>query len=254
MKTQLVRIEKADNTALSARLDQPEEQFIATVLFAHCFTCGKDILAASRISRRLVGQGFAVLRFDFAGIGASDGEFADTNFSSNIQDLIDAANWLKENYAAPSLVIGHSLGGTATLAASDQLPEAKAFVTIGSPSDPRFILDLVGQESIRQIEANGIAEVNLEGRLFRIKRQFLNDVFEQKVLQKIRSLKRPLLIMHSPVDQIVNIDHATAIFHAASHPKSFISLGNADHLVTHQKDAEFVAGVISAWSSHSIIG
>lgn len=252
MKTQLVRIETANHIALSARLDQPEGEYIATALFAHCFTCGKDILAASRISRRLVTQGFAVLRFDFAGIGASEGEFADTNFTSNIQDLIEASRWLKLHYSAPSLIIGHSLGGTAILAAAAQLPEAKAFVTIGSPSDSKFVFDLVGEENIQRIEANGVADVNLEGCTFRIQKQFLKDASEHKVLSQIRSLHRPLLIMHSPVDAIVDIGHATAIFHAAAHPKSFVSLGNADHLITGQKDAEFIADLIAAWSSYTV--
>lgn len=252
MKTLPISIETTSGLTLSARLDLPDGAYTATALFAHCFTCGKDILAASRISRRLVAHGFAVLRFDFTGLGASEGEFADTNFTSNIGDLVEAANWLRNNYEAPSLLIGHSLGGTAILAAAQQLPEARALVTIGSPSDPRHIFKLIGERSLQEIESAGDAEVNLEGRTFRIKKQFLLDAAEQRVLQQVHDLKRPLLIMHSPVDNIVHIDHATAIFHAAAHPKSFVSLGTADHLLNDRADADFVADVISAWSGRHI--
>lgn len=252
MKTLPVDIKTTSDLILSARLDLPDEPYTATALFAHCFTCGKDILAASRISRRLVAHGFAVLRFDFTGLGASEGEFADTNFSSNIQDLAEAADWLQNNYKAPSLLIGHSLGGTAMLAAAHLLPEARALVTIGSPSDPRHIFKLIGERSLQEIEAAGDAEVNLEGRTFRIKKQFLLDAAEQRVLQQVRNLKRPLLIMHSPIDSIVHIDHATAIFQAAAHPKSFVSLGDADHLLSDRTDSDFVADVIAAWSGRHI--
>ena len=191
MKTLPTQIQTTAGPKLSARLDMPDEAFRATALFAHCFTCGKDILAASRISRRLVAQGFAVLRFDFAGLGASEGEFADTNFSSNVQDLVDAADWLRQNYQAPALMIGHSLGGTAILAASGQIPEARAYVTIGSPSDPRHIFELIGGTGLEAIEDAGEAEVNLEGRIFRIKKQFLRDAAEQRVLEQVRNFHKP---------------------------------------------------------------
>jgi alpha-beta hydrolase superfamily lysophospholipase len=248
MKTLPIQIETATGIKLSARLDRPDADFGTTALFAHCFTCGKDVLAASRISRRLVAQGFAVLRFDFTGLGTSEGEFADTNFSSNIKDLVEAAEWLRQHYEAPSLVIGHSLGGTAILAASPQLPDAKAFVTIGSPSDPRLILKLIGEGNLEEIENKGDAEVILEGRTFRIKKQFLEDAMEQRVLNHVRNLNRPLMLMHSPVDTTVHIDHATALFHAAPHPKSFVSLADADHLISNKGDADFIADVIAAWS------
>jgi len=200
MKTLQVRIETPSGTSLAASLDQPEGNYTAIALFAHCFTCSKDILAASRISRRLVAQGFAVLRFDFTGLGASEGDFADTNFSSNIQDLVAAGAWLQHNYQSPSLLIGHSLGGTAILAAAQQFPDAKAFVTIGSPSDPRHISKLIDERSLEEIEAQGDAEVNLGGRRFHMKKQFFLDAMEQRVLQQVRNLKRPLLVMHSPED------------------------------------------------------
>lgn len=248
MKTQNIQIETAAGLRLSARFDRPEGNVIATALFAHCFTCGKDILAAGRISRRLVAQGYAVFRFDFTGLGASEGEFAETNFSSNIQDLVEAARWLEKHYQAPSLMIGHSLGGTAILAAARQLPQARAFVTIGSPSDPRHIFKLIGEQSLEEIAAAGDAEVMLEGRAFRIKQQFLMDASEQRVLTEVRGLGRPLMIMHSPLDTTVEIDHATALFHAAAHPKSFVSLGEADHLISDRIDTDFIADVIASWS------
>lgn len=248
MKTLPIRIETASGPVLSARLDLPDQNYVATALFAHCFTCGKDILAASRISRRLVEQGYAVLRFDFTGLGSSEGEFADTNFSSNIEDLIKSADWLRHHYQAPSLIIGHSLGGTAILAAAEQLIEARAFVTIGSPSDPRHIFNLIGASSLQEIKTAGDAQVNLAGRTFRIKQQFLLDAEEQRVLQQVRRLRRPLLVMHSPQDETVPVEHATAIFHAAAHPKSFVSLGDADHLLSERVDTDFIADVIAAWS------
>lgn len=252
MKTLPIQIQTSSGVALAARLDLPDSGFHAAALFAHCFTCGKDIAAAGRISRGLVKQGFAVLRFDFAGIGASEGEFADTNFSSNVQDLVDSANWLAEHYKPPELLIGHSLGGTAILAASALLPEIKGLVTIGSPSEPRHILELIGQSSLDVIESSGSADVDLEGRIFHIKKQFLLDVAGQRVLHQVRRLNKPLLVMHAPEDKTVPISHATAIFQAAVHPKSFVSLGEADHLVTNKVDAEFIADVIAAWSKRYI--
>jgi putative redox protein len=252
MKTISIQIPASSGISLAARLDLPDDTYRATVLFAHCFTCGKDILAASRIARGLVAQGFAVLRFDFAGIGASEGEFADTNFSSNIQDVADAADWLRAHYQAPELIIGHSLGGTAVIAASPRLPEAKGYVTIGSPSDPRHMLELIGASSLKVIEREGAADVNLEGRIFHIRKQFLNDVQEQQVLHQVRQLHKPLLIMHAPGDRTVPISHATAFFQAAAHPKSFISLGEADHLVANKVDAEFIAEMIATWSKRYI--
>lgn len=248
MKTQLIDIPTTNGLHLSARLDYPDTPALATALFAHCFTCGKDIVAASRISRRLVALGVAVLRFDFSGLGASEGDFADTNFSSNIQDLVDAAEWLGRNHHPPSLLIGHSLGGTAILAAARQLPAAQAFVTIGAPSDPRHIFKLIGDHTIEEIERNGDATVMLENRAFRIRKQFLQDASEHRVLNDVRALNRPLLIMHSPIDTTVHIDHATALFHAATHPKSFVSLGSADHLISNRMDADFIADLVVAWS------
>lgn len=252
MKTQSIQIETLSGQVLAAKLDLPEQEYEAMALFAHCFTCGKDILAASRISRRLADHGFAVLRFDFTGLGASEGEFADTNFSSNIDDLAQAAEWLRINHSAPTLIIGHSLGGTAALAASEHFSEAQAFVTIGSPSEPRHIFNLIGESSMQEIEMNGDALVSLAGRQFHIKNQFLQDAREQHVLQQVRRLKRPLLVMHAPNDATVPVEHATEIFHAAAHPKSFISLGEADHLLGQKIDTDFIADLITSWSSRYI--
>jgi putative redox protein len=236
-----------DGQKLAARLDSPSGPVKAYALFAHCFTCGKDIFAASRIAQALTEHGIAVLRFDFTGLGASEGEFANTNFSSNVSDLVAAADFLRRDQAAPKLLIGHSLGGAAVLAAAGAIPEAKAVVTIAAPSDPSHVKGLLGA-SLATIEAEGEAEVQLAGRPFRIKRQFLIDADEHKLAEKIADLKRALLVMHSPADTTVSISNALAIFTAAKHPKSFISLDDADHLLTRREDAVYVAGMMAAWS------
>jgi uncharacterized protein len=251
MKSLPIQIPTVDGY-LSARLELPDTPYKAVALFAHCFTCGKDILAASRIAKKLASHGLAVLRFDFTGLGGSEGDFSNTNFSSNLEDITYAANWLKNNHQAPSLLIGHSLGGTAILAASDKLPDAKAIVTIGSPSDPFLILDLIGTDNVTQIEYQGEAEVVLEGRPFKIKKQFLVDARQQKVLHLVRKNDRPLMIMHSPGDKTVPIQHATNLYLAANHPKSFISLGDADHLVSDRVDSDFIADMIASWSARYI--
>jgi putative redox protein len=249
MITQNLNIPTVNGLSLAARLDLPEGEPTATILFAHCFTCGKDVLIASRVARQLVGQRFAVLRFDFTGLGASDGDFSNTNFSTNTQDIVAVVDWLRANYKAPSLLIGHSLGGTALLAAADLIPEAKAIITIGSPSSPQHIFKLIGEANLRDIETNGQADVLLDGRTFTIKKQFLIDASERKIVDQVSNLNRPLMIMHSPLDEVVGIEHATKLFHAAKHPKSFISLGTANHLVTDKEDANFIANIISIWGS-----
>lgn len=241
----------ADGQKLAARLDAPEGPVRAYALFAHCFTCGKDIFAASRIAQALTEHGIGVLRFDFTGLGASEGEFANTNFSSNLADLIAAADHLRRNYRAPTLLIGHSLGGAAVLAAAADVPEARAVVTIGAPSDPSHVTGLF-REHLDRIETEGEAEVQLAGRPFRIKRQFLLDAAEQKLTDKIAHLRKALLVMHSPRDSTVDVSNAFHIFTAAKHPKSFISLDDADHLLTRKSDAVYVANVIAAWSQRYI--
>jgi putative redox protein len=231
---------------LDARVDLPVGTPVAWALFAHCFTCSKDTVAASRISRSLAGQGIAVLRFDFTGLGGSDGEFSNTNFSSNVEDLVCAAEHLARQGSAPQILIGHSLGGAAVLAAAERIRESRAVVTLGAPSDPGHVRHLFG-DSVAEIEARGEKEVNLAGRKFVITRQFLQDIGNQALTQRIRRLNRSLLVMHSPQDDIVDIDNAREIYQAALHPKSFISLDGADHLLTNKTDAEYVGRVVSAW-------
>lgn len=236
-----------DGQLLAASLETPAGPIKAYALFAHCFTCGKDVFAASRIARALGKQGIAVLRFDFTGIGASEGDFANTNFSSNVADLIAAADFLRSRHQAPSLIIGHSLGGAAVLAAAGDIAEVKAVVTIAAPSDPSHVRGLFGA-ALPQIEADGQATVQLAGRTFTIKRQFLEDAAEYRLSRKTASLGRALLVMHSPRDDTVDIGNALSIFSAAKHPKSFVSLDDADHLLSKREDAVYVAGMIAAWS------
>jgi uncharacterized OsmC-like protein/alpha/beta superfamily hydrolase len=231
---------------LAGLLESPASNVTAYALFAHCFTCSKDIAAAARISRALAAHGIAVLRFDFTGLGHSEGEFANSNFSSNVADLRNAAEALREQFEAPQLLIGHSLGGAAVLAVAADIPEAKAVVTIGAPSNPAHVAHLL-KDKHAQIESEGQAQVALAGRTFTIKRQFLRDIEEQKLAERIRNMRKALLVMHSPVDEIVGIDNASEIFLAARHPKSFISLDKADHLLTRRSDSQYVADTIGAW-------
>lgn len=233
---------------LSARLDLPTGRPHAWALFAHCFTCSKDLKAVREIGRELAALGIAVLRFDFTGLGSSEGEFANSNFSSNVEDLVLAAEHLKSESGAASLLIGHSLGGAAVLAAADRIPEARAIATIAAPSDVAHVLKEFGGR-LEDIERDGQAEVVLEGRKFRIAKQFVDDARGQSMHDHIAGLRRPLLILHAPRDQRVSIDNATAIFVAAKHPKSFVSLDDADHLLSRPQDATYAARVIGAWAS-----
>jgi putative redox protein len=232
---------------LAARLDVPAEPR-AFALFAHCFTCGKDVFAASRMAETLTARGIALLRFDFTGIGASEGEFANTNFSSNVQDLVAAADYLRKNHAAPLLLIGHSLGGAAVLAAAPHVPEATAVVTIGAPASAAHVTHNFAAD-LAEIKEKGTAKVTLSGRSFTITKQFLDDVAEQNVLAGLARLKKALLVCHAPRDEYVSIDNATQIFVAAKHPKSFLSLDTADHLLRKREDAIYLADVIAAWAS-----
>ena len=217
-------------------------------LFAHCFTCGKDIAAASRISRALANRGIAVLRFDFTGLGNSDGDFANSNFTSNVQDLLAAADALGRDYQAPSLLIGHSLGGAAVLAAASQLDSVEAVVTIGSPATASHVTHLFAGARDTLAE-EGETQVKIGGRAFCIRQQFLDDLDQYADADHLRDLKRPLLVFHSPLDEVVSINEAAKIYQAALHPKSFISLDNADHLLTRREDAEYVAETLVAWAS-----
>jgi uncharacterized OsmC-like protein/alpha-beta hydrolase superfamily lysophospholipase len=237
-----------DGHMLAASFDLPDAAPIAYALFAHCFTCSKDALSARRIAAALVARGIAVLRFDFTGLGSSEGDFANSTFSSNIADLVLAADHLRNTGKAPALLIGHSLGGAAILAAAGDIPEAKAVVTIAAPSDPAHVTNLFA-DRLDDIRTLGEVEVKLAGRPFRIKRQFLDDIAEHNLMAHVAKLHRPLLIMQSPLDDTVGIDNATHIFLAAKHPKSFVSLDGMDHLLTQRHDAIYVADVIAAWAS-----
>ncbi|MBN8962957.1 MAG: OsmC family protein [Rhizobiales bacterium] len=246
MRTERFQFSGADGQQLAATLDLPDTPPVAYALFAHCFTCGMNVLAAKRIASALAAHGIAVLRFDFTGIGASEGEFANTTFSSNVADLVRAADHLRETRMAPAILIGHSLGGAAVLAAAEHVPEAKAIVTIAAPSDPLHVTNMF-KDRIDDIRRDGNVEVQLAGRPFRIKREFLDDVAEQNLTARISKLRKALLILHSPTDNTVGIDNATHIFVAAKHPKSFVSLTGADHLLNQKRDAEYVAHVVAAW-------
>ncbi len=241
----------ARGETLAALLERPVGEPVAFALFAHCFTCGKDNLAAKRIARTLAERGIAVLRFDFTGIGASEGEFANTNFSSNVDDLVAAADHLRRTAKAPALLIGHSLGGAAVLAAAARIPEAHAVATIAAPSDPGHVTGLFKNE-VADIRAEGEREVVLSGRPFRIRREFLDDVAEQNLLPRVTDLRKALLVLHSPTDDTVGIDNATRIFLAAKHPKSFVSLADADHLLSRRRDAIYAADVIAAWAERYV--
>jgi uncharacterized OsmC-like protein/alpha-beta hydrolase superfamily lysophospholipase len=236
---------------LAAALDMPEREPVAYALFAHCFTCGKDVLAARRIATALAAKGIAVLRFDFTGLGSSEGDFANSTFTSNVTDLVRAADHLRETRKGPAILIGHSLGGAAILAAAEQIPDAKAVVTIAAPSDPTHVTGLF-KDRIEDIRKYGKVEVQLAGRPFHIKREFLDDIAEQNLMAQVTKLHRALLIMHAPTDDTVGIDNATHIFVAAKHPKSFVSLAGADHLLSGKRDAAYVANVIAAWAERYI--
>lgn len=234
--------------ALDARLDLPVGEPRAFALFAHCFTCGKDIAAASRISRGLVDEGIAVLRFDFTGLGSSEGEFANTNFTSNVADLVAGAEALAERHDAPALLIGHSLGGAAVLAAAPQIASVRGVVTLAAPSEPAHVAGVFSAESVEEIERDGEAEVSLAGRPFRIRQQFLEDISQTNIEDAVAGLDAALLVLHSPIDELVGVDHARRIYEMARHPKSFVSIDGADHLLTDRADAAYVTDIVAAWS------
>lgn len=247
--SQAVTFPGAAGYALAARLDLPSGIAPhAYVLFAHCFTCSKDSHAATFISEALTDEGLAVLRFDFTGLGDSEGDFSNTTFSSNTADLVAAAAWLRREHRAPAILVGHSLGGAAVLAAAASVPEAVAVATINAPADPAHVAHLFADRRA-EIEADGEAEVQLAGRSFVIRREFLEDIAEHKLTTAIAALGRALIVFHSPLDTIVGIDNASRIFLAAKHPKSFVSLENADHLLNRRADARYVGAVLAAWAS-----
>ncbi len=248
MNSQRLFFTNASGEKLGARLDLPDRgQPAAYALFAHCFTCSKNLKAVANINRALTDEGIAVLRFDFTGLGESEGDFADTNFSSNVADLVAAADFLKAEFEAPKILIGHSLGGAAVLQAAVQVSSCRAVATIAAPADPTHVVHLLSEKR-DTIESEGEAEVTLAGRPFKIKKQFLDDLEDSRMQESIRNLKRALLIFHSPFDNTVGIENATRIFKTALHPKSFVSLDRADHLLSEETDSRYVGSVVSAWA------
>jgi uncharacterized OsmC-like protein/alpha-beta hydrolase superfamily lysophospholipase len=248
MPTEKLTFSGSRGAPLAARLDLPECAPLAYAIFAHCFTCSKDVFAAARISEALALQGIAVLRFDFTGLGASGGDFGNTNFSSNVEDLKLAAAYLRRHYEAPQILIGHSLGGAAVLSVAGDIAEVRAVATINAPADASHVVHSFAM-SVADIERDGEAEVTLAGRTFNISKHFLDDVRGQKLAEKIATLRRALLVFHAPGDTVVGINNAAEIFTAAKHPKSFVSLDDADHLLTRRADALYVANVLGSWAS-----
>ncbi|HET8904699.1 MAG TPA: bifunctional alpha/beta hydrolase/OsmC family protein [Saccharospirillum sp.] len=249
MSRSKVEFTNRDGHTLTGSLEQPDSGPIRVMaLFAHCFTCGKDVVAASRIARALAEEGIAVFRFDFTGLGGSDGEFGNTNFSSNVEDLLDAADFLAESYQAPALLIGHSLGGAAALVAASRLDSVEAVVTIAAPATPSHVQHLFADQHC-DITQDGQAEVDIGGRHFNIRAQLLDDLEDWSSRNLVASLRKPLLIFHSPVDRVVPVSEAADLYEAAMHPKSFISLDDADHLLSKRADSDYVAATLAAWAS-----
>ena len=248
MQSKKISFDNTDGHTLSGILDLPTGKPAAFALFAHCFTCSKNIKAAGHIARALANAGIAVLRFDFTGLGQSDGAFEDTTFSSNVSDLLAAVDWLEQNYRAPEILFGHSLGGTAVLQAAPKVPSAVAVATIGSPADPQHVTHLF-RESAEELEQEGMAEVVLGGRPFWMKQSFVDDLADHDLPASIGGLRKALLIMHAPLDDTVEIDNASALFAAAKHPKSFVSLDKADHLLTREEDSRYAGQVLAAWAT-----
>lgn len=238
----------AHGQKLAARLEAPRGPIRAYALFAHCFTCGMNNLAAGRITKGLAAQGIATVRFDFTGLGSSEGDFGNTGFTSNVEDLVAAAAHMSQTLAAPKLLVGHSLGGAAVLAAAEHIPSVRAITTIGAPHDPSHVLHQF-EEHLPEIERNGYADVQLVGRPFRISHGFVRDIAARQLDERIGALKRALLVIHAPRDATVSIDNAGLIFQAAKHPKSFLSLDDGDHLLTRREDTDYVATTIAAWAS-----
>jgi len=252
MQFQKVTFRNPEGKKLAARLDMPiDEQPIAYGIFAHCFTCTKNLTAVVNIDRALSMQGIAMLRFDFTGLGESEGDFAETNLTTNVNDLVAAADFLETHFEAPKLLVGHSLGGAAVLQAAARIPSVEAVATIAAPSNPSQLVDRL-RSTAREIEVRGESEISLDGRTFKIKKQFLDDLERVRMKETIQSLKKPLLIFHSPADAIVGIENAREIYMAARHPKSFISLDKADHLLSRREDSLYVGNVLAAWAGKYI--
>ncbi|WP_162654045.1 bifunctional alpha/beta hydrolase/OsmC family protein [Lentilitoribacter sp. Alg239-R112] len=250
-KVQNIKFNGSLGSSLAAKLHLPDGPTRAYAIFAHCFTCTKDILAARKIADELSKRGIALLRFDFTGLGASAGDFEDTTFTSNIGDILSAADYLRQNYEAPSILIGHSLGGAATLAAANDVPEAKAIATIGAPADADHVIHNFS-DHLDEIEVNGLAELKLAGRPFKIKREFVEDLRNQTIAERVSKMNKALMVLHAPNDATVGIENAAEIYTAAKHPKSFVSLDTADHLLSNPKDVAYTAEVIAAWASRYV--
>ncbi|MBS0271198.1 MAG: alpha/beta fold hydrolase [Proteobacteria bacterium] len=253
MNTEKITFPGAFETPLAARLDSPQGEIKAYALFVHCFTCSKDILAASHISSALTEKGIAVLRFDFTGLGSSEGEFSNTNFSSNVEDIKAAIEFLRSQGKTPQILIGHSLGGAAILRVAQSVPELKALVTINAPSDPTHLRHAL-KSSLQEIESQGYANVMIGGREFRIQKQFIDDLEKHKSLDYLKNIHAAFLVFHTPQDKIVDIENAKFIFTAARHPKSFISLYEADHLLTRPVDAIYVSDILNSWVERYLLG
>lgn len=252
MKSRKISFENKSGQQLSARVELPvEDQPIAFAIFAHCFTCNKDLTAVRNISRALSSEGMGVLLFDFTGLGESEGDFSDTNFSSNISDLISASEWLTKHYHVNQYLIGHSLGGAAALATAGKIDAVKAVVSIAAPYDPLHVSNLF-KEEINEIKANGKAEVNIGGRPFTLSKMLIEDLEAQQPQKTISNIRKPLMVMHSPQDNIVSIDNAAKIYVAAMHPKSFLSLDGADHLLSKKSDSSYAGKMIAYWIKEQI--
>lgn len=248
MESERIEFKGSSGETLSGRIDKPESDVKACALFAHCFTCSKNLKAVGNITKALAAEGVETLRFDFTGLGESEGDFSETNFSSNVDDLIAAYTFMEERGTAPSILIGHSLGGAAVLQAAHRMDGVKAVVTIGAPSDPGHV-EHHFESKREEIERTGEAIVKLAGRPFKVKKQFLDDLAEAKMDDFIKNLDRALLVMHAPLDDTVGIDNAAHIYQKAMHPKSFISLDNADHLLMDQKYSLYAGSLIADWST-----
>jgi len=252
MSHQKVKFQNKEGQNLVGRLELPANQEPHNyVIFAHCFTCNKNLSAVKNIGKSLTSNGFGVLRFDFTGLGESEGDFADTNFSGNVADLVVAAEYLKDNYKAPSLIIGHSLGGAAAIFAASEIPYIQAVATVGAPSNPEHVTHLL-KSGIDEIQTSGKAIVNLSGRDFTIKKQFIDDLQNKSLPDVANKLRKPLLVMHSPQDDTVGIKNAEEIYIAARHPKSFVSLDGADHLLMNKRDSIYTGEVISGWAKRYV--
>lgn len=251
MKSEKIKFTNASGHELAARLELPDGEIKGCAIFAHCFTCNKNLTAVRTIGKALTSQGIGVLRFDFTGLGESEGDFENTNFSSNVEDLISAAKFLEENYASPDILIGHSLGGAAVIFAAKKIPSVKAVATIGAPSNPKHVSHLF-KSGLEEIHKKGEATLVIGGREFNIQKQFLDDINEKNMDETVKNLGTALLVLHSPQDTTVGIENAAQIYKAAWHPKSFISLDGADHLLSSKEDSNYVGKMISIWSERYI--